>query len=331
MRRAPVLLILLLLSACAIGDNPPPGGPDLTNSALGATVSPTPGMEPAPTLLEPENNSQIDLAQGVLLAWGWYRDLEPGEIFEILVSGPSGTFGRLSYSQSLVFNASTWFARQSPGAYFWTVHVVQQQAQDGTTRQISLSPPPWALDLPGAVTTPAAGVAALPAITATPMPTVTASPSPLPPAVGYLQQGYRLTLYAKTEMSGITALAFGPEGALYVLDSGGQIARLEDKDGDQFAETRAVVFDDPNNQVDDASGIAFAPANSGIYLAYAGAVSLLTDSDGDGLYDTLTAVIEGPPGLGYPITVNKGLTSGPDGALYLPLGQSGEIYRVSAP
>ncbi|MSU61815.1 MAG: c-type cytochrome [Pedosphaera sp.] len=119
----------------------------------------------------------------------------------------------------------------------------------------------------------------------------------------------------------------GERGELYVAESSGldlydelqkltrrcRISRLEDRDGDGVFE-RAQVFAD---KLVFPMGIAWR--DSKLYVADPPDLVMLEDTDGDGLADKRTVLL-----TGFGHTDNgslHGLTFGPDGWLYLTMGQ----------
>jgi glucose/arabinose dehydrogenase len=282
------------------------------------TPPPTPGLEAAPRLIRPVDGDALWLHEGVLLAWDWQRALEPGEIFEILIAPAGGTVEHLSYSQALVFNAGAWFVPRSGVQFQWTVRVVKERPQEGETRPVSYSAPPFSFDLYRADDEEAQ-----------PSETPLATQPPTPEAATELAVAPQAAIEPSSSLfarqPGSTAMAFGPDARLYVLHHSGRVLRLRDDNGDQMVEDADVIFDDPDDLINQAAGIVFAPENGTIYLAHEIGISALTDGDADGLPETLT-LLEGLPAL----AVSSGMMLvGPDGALYILVSDSGEIYRVS--
>ena len=120
-----------------------------------------------------------------------------------------------------------------------------------------------------------------------------------------------------------TALAFGPDGRLYVSELGGQVLALAAPDPNSGAKTRVTFATGLNSPL----GLTFY--NTDLYVGRRGGVTRLTDTNGDGVANQSTVVINGLPALRHQ---TDGLAFGPDGRLYIGQGTTsdrGETGRVN--
>lgn len=315
MRRL-TLLLALLLPACALAETPPP--PSVSPSPLSETSdTPTPPgqtLEDAPRLLEPPDATHLHIDEGVRLAWIWDRALRRGEYFEVLVARQGGVPQRVLLLENSVLNAVDWFRRQPPGDFEWTVRVVQRHEDGSVGPVVSGTAEPFRVEVSGMEVT-----VAPPTETPTPGPTPA---DPPPPLIERLPPGFEIETYARTGWVGNTVLTFGPDHHLYVLNLGGNIARLEDRNGDGYAGTLELLYD--GAQLTHAVGMAFHPDDGTIYVSDSGRISILTDGTGDGRLDTVTPIVEGLPSLLYPFHSNNGIAFGPDGKIYVGVGSTSD-------
>ena len=130
--------------------------------------------------------------------------------------------------------------------------------------------------------------------------------------------GVTVTAWA-SGLANPTALAFGPDGRLYVAELGGQVLALA-ASADRTRVTFAAGLDSP-------LGLAFY--NTDLYVGRRGGVTRLADTNGDGVADQSTVVINGLPAGRHQ---TDGLAFGPDGRLYIGQGTTsdrGETGRVN--
>jgi glucose/arabinose dehydrogenase len=126
--------------------------------------------------------------------------------------------------------------------------------------------------------------------------------------------GVTVTAWA-TGLTNPTALAFGPDGRLYVAELGGEVLALTAADPRVGAASR-VTF-----AAGLASPLGLAFYNADLYVGRRGGVTRLTDTNGDGVADQVTVVISGLPALRHQ---TDGLAFGPDGRLYIGQGTTSD-------
>ena len=110
------------------------------------------------------------------------------------------------------------------------------------------------------------------------------------------------------------AMAFSPDGRLFVAERGGRVWTLRDTNGDGAADPRVLFVDGLN----ELRGIAIE-SDRRIYVSDRGRVSQATDTDGDGRGADLEALVFGLPTGRHQ---NNGIAVGPDGLLYITLGST---------
>ena len=136
------------------------------------------------------------------------------------------------------------------------------------------------------------------------------------PADVVVPEGVTATVWADG-LASPTALAFGPDGRLYVTQVSGQIVALADLDGDGAA--------DPAARQEYASGLivplglAFYEAD--LYVGHRGGITRLADTDGDGAADQREVLVEGLPAARHQ---TDGVAFGPDGRLYIGQGSTSD-------
>lgn len=149
---------------------------------------------------------------------------------------------------------------------------------------------------------------------APPLPEAAPEPPPLPPVPASeitLPPGFEALRWADG-LDQPTALAFGPDGRLFVTERRGRVWSFLDRDQNGRAEPGTLYAEG----LADLAGIAVG-SDTRVYLSDRGRISLATDLDHDGVADTVAPVVEGlPTGLNQ----NNGIAIGPDGALYIAVG-----------
>jgi glucose/arabinose dehydrogenase/mono/diheme cytochrome c family protein len=155
--------------------------------------------------------------------------------------------------------------------------------------------------------------------------------SDTPPA--YLIQppgGFEVSVYAEpANMSLPTVITFGPDGHLYLLTLGGHLLRLEDSDGDFYAETVQTLYDNADGRLVQPVGLAFH--DDALYISHSGSISTFSDDNGDGTLDTLTPIVEGLVSLHFRDHSNNGIIFGPDDRLYVGVGAKSDHGPVTDP
>ena len=112
-----------------------------------------------------------------------------------------------------------------------------------------------------------------------------------------------------------TALAFSPDGRLFVTERRGRVWAFRDRDQNGRAEP-GTLYTEILADLADLAGIAVV-SNTRVYLSDRGRISLATDLDHDGIADTVASVVDGlPTGLNQ----NNGIALGRDGSLYITIG-----------
>jgi len=133
--------------------------------------------------------------------------------------------------------------------------------------------------------------------------------------------GVRVQLF-RDELEYPTTLTFDDAGVLFVgINNGlypngavGEIYRLEDSDGDGWAESWSIFA----QGLDRPVGLLFR--EGALYVSQRGSVLRMRDNDGDGFAEQVVTIIDNLPAYG--LHHNNGLTFGPDGLLYLTLGSA---------
>ncbi len=247
----------------------------------------------APTLLTPSDQSSFANAAAVTLHWMWYRPLADDEYFDLSVWPDGKAESGITWTQDTSFDLQDWLLYQQPGVFDWTVNVIRKAA-DGSGTPVS-----------------------------DPAPTQHFTMSKIDMDVMDVPQGFTVKYYAKLPFTQPTVIAFGPDGALYALSVEGDVARISNDDGDDFAETVKVIYTDTKNLLDHAVGMTF-DKNKVMYISDGGRISTLTDSDGDGILDRLTPIVTGLPNQQWTFHSNNGIAFGPDGKLYVGVGSTSD-------
>ena len=137
-------------------------------------------------------------------------------------------------------------------------------------------------------------------------------PAPVAPEIA-LPPGFAAVRWAE-ELRGPTALAFSPDGRLFVAERAGRVWTLRDGDGNGAAEERVLFLEDAG--LSELLGIAVLDDRR-VYLSDRGRVSLAEDDDGDGVADSLRVIARDLPADEHQ---NNGLAIGPDGLVYITVG-----------
>ena len=127
-------------------------------------------------------------------------------------------------------------------------------------------------------------------------------------------RGFQITHYYDRALSSPTALAFGPDGNLYVALYAGKIVVLHRAQNTKQA-SELTVF---------ASGldrpVALAWHGSDLFVAQAGKITVMRDTAQRGRANEMKDLVTGLPAYVYPLHANFGLAFGPDGRLYFGVG-----------
>lgn len=248
-------------------------------------------LPPAPVLIGPADQAVFDNVAEVILEWTWFRPLDEGEIYDVRVWQEGEFPYGITWTEDEQFRLTDWLLYQAPGEYFWTVAVMRPGEDGADPYEISEVPPAQQFTVEA----------------------VTLNIMDVPP-------GFKADLYARLPMPHPTVIEFGPEGDLYVLSMDGEIVRLWDEDGDDFAESFAFLYDNADELLLHSVGMALYEGE--IYISDSGRVSVFRDTDEDGLLDTLDVLVEGLPSWEYPLHSNNGIAFGPDDKLYIAIGST---------
>ena len=131
-----------------------------------------------------------------------------------------------------------------------------------------------------------------------------------------LSAGFAWEVYAQGTMDNPTAIAFAPDGKLYVADIAGDLWVASDNDGDDKAETITKWADG----FDLLVGVVWYKDE--LYCASSGKIEALRDTDGDGVADARRIVVDNLPSLILQPHSNNGLAFGPDDRLYFGVGST---------
>lgn len=139
-----------------------------------------------------------------------------------------------------------------------------------------------------------------------------------PPRAQLLEPGFQARALP-VQLTNANALAFGPDGRLYVLGYDGRIHRLIDTDGDGL-EDRAAPYWDREGLISPVA-LVWGPDRI-LYVASHQKISRLVDTNGDGRADQEEVVAAGWPKIpsGSGLVDAMGLAFDGEGRLYFGLG-----------
>lgn len=115
---------------------------------------------------------------------------------------------------------------------------------------------------------------------------------------------------AETPFPHVTALTWGPDGAMYVARMEGPIIRVAP---DGTRQTFADGFSVP-------LGLAFRPGTATLYVSHRGGITSLRDTNGDGVADQRHPFLTGLPCCYAELHQTNSIQFGPDGWLYIAQG-----------
>ncbi|HWQ12330.1 MAG TPA: PQQ-dependent sugar dehydrogenase [Roseiflexaceae bacterium] len=209
-----------------------------------------------------------------------------------------GTLLPLAVAGALIFVVGAWLTRQMQRRRWWV----------GVTAVIALL-----------VTLDVAGTAALVALS---KPAYVEQVSNMDRTIA-LPAGFRAELYSASAIRMPTALAFRPDGALFVSDIPGRIWAFPPQSGPGAAPRLfAEGFAEP---------LGLAWRNDTLYVASLGRISAIRDSDGDGRADERRDIVQGLPARLFPLHQNNAIKFGPDGRLYFGLGSGNNSAAETNP
>ena len=111
-----------------------------------------------------------------------------------------------------------------------------------------------------------------------------------------------------------TALAFSPDGRLFVAERGGRLWTFRDTDANGAADEQTLFAEGFNELL----GFAIQD-DTNIYLSDRGRISLAEDLDADGVADQIRPLVQDLPNGRHQ---NNSIALGPDGRLYITLGST---------
>ncbi len=298
----PLLFALVLFAACA------PATPNTELIATGIAATQSAELESAPTLLAPADGAAFDSPMGITLNWDWSRPLQGREMYDVRVwRGDDPHYG-ITWSDASQFDLADWLRHQKPGEFQWSVAVIIGGDAGQVERTISSEAPALSFTVSN-----------------------TALPTPTPFAVSDIVQvppGFEVRPYARPDLATLpTSIAFGPDGALYMLTYSGDLFMMRDADGDQFAESSQRIYLDDAEHFYHAVGLAFH--DDVLYVSDSGKISTVEDSDGDGMLDAVTPIVEDLISLRYPDHSNNGIAFYDD-KLYVPVGAATDHGPVTS-
>jgi len=129
-----------------------------------------------------------------------------------------------------------------------------------------------------------------------------------------LPPGFAASVFAQGQMDNPTAIAFGPNGDLYIADIGGALWVAKDADGDHVADSVTKFADGFNLLV----GLLWVKDE--LFTSSSGKIEALRDTNGDGTADARRIVADGLPSMILAPHSNNALTLGPDGRIYFGVG-----------
>jgi glucose/arabinose dehydrogenase/cytochrome c551/c552 len=243
----------------------------------------------APLLISPADAANFGNIAEVKLAWQWSRPLNADERYDVRVWRAGEPAYGITWTTDSHLDLTHWLLRQPTGEYFWSIVVIQQDDNGQLVREVTDMAPPRRFTLVENCL-----------------------------CILEVPEGFAYEMYALLPNTQLTAMTFGDDGHLYVLNVNGIITRVADQDGDFHADEATILFDDPAGQLDWTVGMAFHQGQ--LYLSHSGSISTLTDSDGDERLDLLTPIVEGLPSGLHVFHSNNGIAFGPDNKLYVAVG-----------
>jgi glucose/arabinose dehydrogenase len=132
-------------------------------------------------------------------------------------------------------------------------------------------------------------------------------------AIG-LPPGFTASVFAQGQMDNPTAMAFGPNGDLYIADISGALWVAKDADGDFIADSVTKFADGFSLLV----GLLWVKDE--LFTSSSGKIEALRDTNGDGTADARRVVADGLPSMILAPHSNNALTLGPDGRIYFGVG-----------
>lgn len=245
----------------------------------------------APVLTGPDDGMIFDNVAEVTLDWTWFRPLAEDESFDVRVWREGEFPYGITWTDEETFRLTDWLLYQSAGEFFWTVTVMRPGEDGEDAYEVAEVAPPQKFTVEA----------------------ITLNIMDVP-------SGFKSELYARLPMPHPSVIEFGPEGDLYVLSVNGEIVRMWDEDGDNFAESFAILYDNARQDLLHSVGMAFY--NDEIYISDSGRISIIRDTDGDGFLDELDVLVDGLPSWEYPLHSNNGIAFGPDDKLYIGIGST---------
>jgi len=250
--------------------------------------APAPETElPPVNLIVPTSGYESEGAS-ITLEWNWLRKLNNNERYDVRVWKEGDPELGITLTTLPYMNLENWLVYQEPGTYNWRVFVAQMEG-----------------DQPVRILTPPGEVRQF-----------TVASVADPAANVKLPEGFQAKLIAT--VANPTTMDMDENGTLYVATlSGDIVAQPADKRDSGEFETFASGFD----------MITGLMAYDGeLYVSSNGLVSVLKDTDGDLISDERRELFEAGvlPGRQYDSHSNNGMSMGPDGFLYIPVGSTAD-------
>jgi len=260
-------------------------------------IPPAPTAEtnlPPVNLIAPLPGRESDGA-AITLEWNWLRKLNPNEKYDVRVWKEGNPELGITLTSQPYLNLENWLVYQEAGTYNWRVFVVQTEG-DQQVRIITPAGEQRQFTV-AAVDNPAANLT--------------------------VPEGFTTKLIATVPSP--TTMAMDDNGTLFVATLGGDIlAQAADARGSDEFETFASGFN-------IVTGIM---AHDGeLYISSNGLVSVLKDTNNDLISDERRELFEPDvlPGRQYDSHSNNGMSIGPDGFLYIPIGSTTDHGPIQHP
>lgn len=286
-------------------------------AAVNATVTAEVAAIRTPQLVVPEDGAVFENPLDVNLSWNWIRALNEGEAYDVRIWREGAPHYGITWTQENTINLAQWLSAQQPGDYFWSVAVVRgENGEVSESLSVEAAPRKFTVNS---------------TIIPTPAPTPTPGLFPVEDIIIQLPEGFQAEVYAdmRRAITAITVFLFGPDDAGYALTLDGNLWKLEDQDGDNYAETITALFlnSEHGSPFGHAVGLAFR--DGVIYISDKGRISTLTDEDGDGQLETVTPLVEELPAEIFPLHSNNGIVFGPDDKLYVGVGAASDAGPIT--
>ncbi len=302
------------------------------------------------------SDAELD-GDSLTLEWSYTRELSADESYRVLIAPDGFPLALLTTTQSTTTDISEYVESNPADAYNWQIEIVRLDDNDETAEQIANPSEVASFSVIGvesidvtatlesifaqattdaetideqisATLTAVAEVTVEPEITADPESTAEVTSEADPPTIPTSAEVvvYGTVPIDSDSLNSITALAFDGDGNLLVSLRNGDLYRLLDNDGDNWADDVSLIFEDSEDDIGQVSGIFVE--DDVLYIVSGEQLTQLIDDDNEGDYETITTLTDDLPDNQALLQANNSIIRDAGGRYFTADVNTGDILLI---